>query len=93
MNLATGPMLGPPKPSATGIDHLLKEMKLASSTWNGFLTKEVTSSVLAKNIMVTFFNYNQIGKGQTISKAICGLLNSPKKRTKCTQDSILSAFR
>ena len=53
-NLATGLMLGLPKPSAIGIDHLLIETKLASSTWNGFQTKEVTSSVLAKNIMVTF---------------------------------------
>ena len=32
-------------------------------------------------------------KGQTISKANYGLLKSPKKRTKCTQDTILSAFR
>jgi hypothetical protein len=46
-------MLGLPKPSAIGIDHLLKETKHASSTWNGFLTKEVTSSALAKNIMAT----------------------------------------
>ena len=28
-------------------------------------------------------------KGQKISKANYGLLNPPKKRTKCTQDSIL----
>ena len=54
-NLVTGPMLGPPKPSAIGRMDLLTETKLASSTWNGYLTKEVTSSVLAKNITVTFF--------------------------------------
>ena len=60
-NLATGLMLGPPKPSAIGIDHLLKETKHASSTWNGFLTKEVTSSALAKNIMVTFMTITNYG--------------------------------
>ena len=31
-------------------------------------------------------------KGQTISKANHVVLNSPKRRTKRTQDSILSAF-
>ena len=37
--------------------------------------------------------YHKNKKDQTISKANYGLLNSPKKRTKCTQDTILSAFR
>ena len=60
-NLVTGLMLGPPKPSAIGIDHLLKETKHASSTWNGFLTKEVTSSALAKNIMVKFLTITKYG--------------------------------
>ena len=39
-----------------------------------------------------WYSYAKI-KGQTISKANYGLLNSPKKRTKCTQDTTLSAFR
>ena len=33
------------------------------------------------------------GKGQLISKQNCPALTSPKKRTKPTQDTILSAFR
>ena len=36
---------------------------------------------------VHFLAFTRFVKGQTISKANYGLLNSPKKRTKCTQDS------
>ena len=36
---------------------------------------------------------SQKQKDQTISEANYGLLNSPKKRTKCTQDTVLNAFR
>ena len=44
---------------------------------------------LFERIKLTIYNGFHIPtKGQTISKANYGLLNSPKKRTKCTQDTI-----
>ena len=37
--------------------------------------------------------FSKVTKGQYISKADYGVVDSPKKQTKRTQDSILSAFR
>ena len=50
------------------------------------------------NLFEIEYVYKMIGifslcaKGQTISKANYGLFKSPKKQTKCTQDSILSEY-
>ena len=47
-------------------------------------------------ILIGWLSQNLIfskGKGQTISKANYGLLNSPKKQTKCTQDLKKHTYR
>ena len=59
-----------------------------------FLPKnELKNSAVASKMVRIKKNVVNLLKGQTISKANYGVLNSPKKRTKWTQDTILSAFQ